>query len=78
MPLSRMDAQAVRERLGANVRRHRQRAEMSQAELAEAAGLHRTAIGLIENGYRMMRADTLLTLADALEVDPAVLLDIRD
>jgi transcriptional regulator with XRE-family HTH domain len=44
---------------------------MTQEELAERASLHRTAIGLLEQGHRMARADTLLQLAGALSISPA-------
>lgn len=44
---------------------------MTQEELAARAGLHRTAVGLLELGHRMARADTLLQLAGALSISPA-------
>jgi transcriptional regulator with XRE-family HTH domain len=43
---------------------------MTQEELAALAGLHRTAVGLLELGHRMARADTLLQLAGALSISP--------
>jgi transcriptional regulator with XRE-family HTH domain len=58
-------------RIGANIRRERRRAGMTQEELAAYAGLHRTAVGLLERGHRMARADTLLQLAGALSISPA-------
>jgi transcriptional regulator with XRE-family HTH domain len=58
-------------RIGANIRRERRRAGMTQEELAARAGLHRTAVGLLELGHRMARADTLLQLAGALSISPA-------
>src|SRR5262249_2846033 len=57
-------------RMGANLRRERRRAGMTQEELASRAALHRTAIGLIEQGHRMARADTLLQLAGAPSISP--------
>ncbi len=56
-------------------RRIRKRSAMSQAELAAAASLHRTEIGLIERGNRVVRIDTLIKLASALGVSPLLLLD---
>jgi transcriptional regulator with XRE-family HTH domain len=47
---------------------------MSQGELGNLAGLHATAIGLIERGERGTRTETLVKLAGALEVDPGELL----
>jgi transcriptional regulator with XRE-family HTH domain len=57
--------------MGENLRRERRRAGMTQEELASRAALHRTAIGLLEQGHRMARADTLLQLAGALSISPA-------
>lgn len=48
---------------------------MTQEELAQRAGLHRTAIGLLENGERVPRIDTLVRLADSMVVPPGELLD---
>lgn len=48
---------------------------MTQEELASRAALHRTAIGLLEGGLRMARADTLIQVAGALSISPATLLD---
>jgi len=58
-------------RLGRNVFRCRREASLSQEQLARRAGLHRTEIGLIENGRRMPRVDTLV---GALRVEPTELL----
>lgn len=53
----------------------RRRAGYSQEELATLCVLHRTEIGLVENGRRLPRVDTLVKLASALEVDAGDLLD---
>ena len=47
---------------------------MSQEELGELAGLHRTEIGMLERGIRLFRIDTLIKLAGALEVTSGELL----
>ena len=47
---------------------------MSQEELADAAGLHRTHVSLIERNHRSVRLETLERLAAALNVQPAELL----
>lgn len=60
---------------GANMRRVRKRAGMSQEALGERAGLHRTEVGLLERGARVPRIDTLLKLAGGLDVNAAVLLE---
>lgn len=64
----------VAKRVGANVAAHRERVGISQEELAWRAGLHRTAIGLLERGERVPRVDTLLKLAGAMDAAPADLL----
>jgi transcriptional regulator with XRE-family HTH domain len=66
---------AVAGRFGENLRRVRRREDLSQEELARRAGLHRTAIGLLEHGARVPRIDTLIRLADSMVVPPGELLD---
>jgi len=53
---------------GANLRRVRRRAGISQEELGFRSGLHRTEVGLLERGARVPRIDTLLKLVAALGV----------
>lgn len=65
---------AVAERLGRNLWVARRRVGYSQAELGALCSLHRTEIGLVENGRRIPRADTLVKLAAALEVSAEELL----
>ena len=51
---------------------------MSQEALADAAGLHRTHISLIERGQRSARLQTIEQLAVALRVQPSELMpDVR-
>lgn len=57
----------VAERFGANLRRCRKRARLSQEEVAARASLHRTAVGMLENAQRLPRIDTLVKLAAAVE-----------
>jgi transcriptional regulator with XRE-family HTH domain len=61
-------------RLGQRVRELRERAGLSQEELAERAALHRTYVGGIERGERNVGVKNLLQLARALKVAPAELL----
>lgn len=65
----------VAERFGQNLARLRERAGVTQEDLAFGASLHRTEIGLLERGGRIPRIDTLAKLAGALGVPPAALLD---
>lgn len=66
---------SVAEQFGANLRYCRRRAGLSQEETAVRASLHRTAIGMLERGERLARADTVAKLAGALEVDPVELFE---
>lgn len=56
------------------VRRTREDRGLSQEGLADAAGLHRTHISLIERGGRSVRLETIERLAVALSVQPAELM----
>lgn len=64
----------VAKRIGHNLFLARRRAGYSQEELGGLCSLHRTEIGLIENGNRLPRSDTLIKLAGALEVGAETLL----
>ena len=70
-----MTTNAVAERFTHNLLRARKSADLTQEEIAFRAALHRTEIGLLERGLRIPRIDTLVKLAGALGVEPAVLLD---
>jgi transcriptional regulator with XRE-family HTH domain len=60
--------------LGDNVRKRRQQLRISQEELADRAGLHRTYIGGIERGERNIGFLNLVKLARALGVELSELL----
>jgi transcriptional regulator with XRE-family HTH domain len=47
---------------------------MSQEQLADKAGIHRTHVSLIERNRRSVRLETLERLAKALGVPPAQLI----
>jgi transcriptional regulator with XRE-family HTH domain len=48
---------------------------LSQEELADRAGMHRTAVSLLERRGRDPQLETIVKLARALGVKPAALLD---
>lgn len=58
-----------------NVRRLRKARGLSQEDLAEAAGVHRTYIGMIERGEKNVTIYNIERIAFALEVRPSTLLD---
>jgi transcriptional regulator with XRE-family HTH domain len=66
---------SVADQFGANLRYCRRRAGLSQEETAVLASLHRTAVGQLERGERVARADTIAKLAGALGIDPGDLFD---
>lgn len=62
------------ERFGARVRAERQQLSVSQEELAERAGLHRTYLGGVERGERNLGLVNVLRIARALNIPPSALL----
>lgn len=61
-------------RFGRNLVQAREAVGHSQEVVGDLAGLHRTAVGQLERGERIPRADTVVKLCGALRVEPAVLL----
>lgn len=57
-----------------NVRRRRLELNLSQEELAERAGVHRTYVGMLERGEKNVTIYNIGRIADALEVEPHMLL----
>lgn len=66
--------QELADGFGRNLLRLRRCADLSQEQLAARADLHRTQIGLLENGRRVPRLDTIIKLAGGVEVEVAGLL----
>ena len=64
----------LREILARNVRLIRNKIGLSQEQLADEAGLHRTYIGSIERGERNVSIDNIEKIAKALKVKPTRLL----
>ena len=60
---------------GAVLRERREQAGISQEQLADRAGLHRTYISLIERGKRTASIEVVRRVADALGVSMADLID---
>lgn len=69
-----MPEKKPKEILGLNLRRLRNETGLSQEELADRAGLHRTYISSIERGERNVSVENIFLLASALGVEPAELL----
>lgn len=65
----RRSKESARLRFAANLRARRKALGISQEELADLAGLHRTYVGSIERGERNVSIDNIERLADALDLD---------
>ena len=61
--------------LAFNLKRLRTTAGLSQEELADRAGLHRTYISSIERARRNVALENIFHIAEALGTTPAVLLE---
>ena len=64
----------IQKAFAANLRKHRKAAGLTQEELADRCGLHRTYIGGIEQGRINVCLKNVGKMADALGVRPMLLL----
>jgi transcriptional regulator with XRE-family HTH domain len=64
-----------RRRFARNLRARRVEMGMSQESLGRMASLHPTEISRLERGVRDPRLATIVQVAQALDVTPAILLD---
>lgn len=70
-----MKSELLAKKLGANVRKHRDALGLSQEDLAERCGLHRTYVGSVERGERNVSLENIVLLSRALGQSPAVLME---
>ena len=66
--------QTILEALGQKMRELRAKRGISQEDFADACGLHRTAVGLLERGERWPRLDTLLRISKGFGITVSQLL----
>jgi transcriptional regulator with XRE-family HTH domain len=64
-----MDGQAIKDTLGRNIKILRARRGLSQADLAEKAGMSITFLSTIERGIRFLQPDMMAKIANALGVE---------
>jgi len=69
---------SARLRFANNLRTARLRKGLSQEELADLCGLHRTYVGSIERGERNISIDNMERLAASLDIKLTELLDGHD
>lgn len=58
---------------GTNVKKYRTKQGLSQEELANKCGMHRTYISAIECFRRSISLENIQRIADALEIEPYLL-----
>ena len=59
--------------IGENVKKYREKANLTQAELAEKVGIGTASVSRIERGEKRMKMETLHAFADALDISVGLL-----
>lgn len=72
------DGRKLRETVALNIKRLRLTMGLSQEELADICGYHRTYIGSVERSERNITLSTLDSLSNALNVSPSDLLEVKN
>ena len=65
-------------KFGNKVRERRLELELSQEELAERAGVHRTYIGMIERAEKNITLENIEKIAKALEIPLGELMSLEE
>ena len=60
------------------LRKRREELKLSQTDLGNAVGVHRTSIGAYEDGKRMPTLDVFNRMSDVLQVEPGWLIGLKD
>lgn len=64
----------IKERFGKRIKFLREQLNISQEQLAEIAGLHRTYVSSVERGERNISLENIVKLAQSLKCKPDELL----
>jgi len=72
-----IEIQSFKQHLGQRILALRKEARMTQSELAEAAGVGNEYISKIERGLGSPSLETLVKIAQALQVETKMLFDLR-
>jgi len=67
----------IQTKFGDQVRKERLKQNLSQEELAEKAGVHRTYIGMIERAEKNITLTNIEKIARALKIDISDLLRLK-
>lgn len=67
----------VSEKIGTRIRTLRKRAELTQQELAECAGVSYKYLGQVERGQVNLSVEKMVEIASGLHVAPGELLDVQ-
>jgi len=63
--------------LGVNIRRLRERKNLSQQNLADTCNIPKTSIGRVERGEVSVTIKTIIKIANALEIEPKDVFDFK-
>ena len=66
--------QPIYQVIGKNIKQARERSGLTQEELAERVGFLRTSVANLERGRQHTPLDVLMKIADALGIEPGLLL----
>ena len=69
---------SIEEAFGVVLRQVRVEKHLSQEDLGDRSGLHRTYISLLERGLKSPSLSTLFRLSRALEIQPHILIKLTE
>ena len=68
----------IKKLLGKKIKFYREKADLTQEQLAEKISINSRSLSLIERGNNFITADTLSSIAEELNVTPKKLFDFDD